>query len=75
MVISVVFVFLAVSLVVSGINEGLNELFAIRSKVLWQAIDDISRHVDTPRRILRLRDVLAELLVIEQRVLDQRLGE
>jgi hypothetical protein len=57
--ISVIFVFLVFSLVVSGINEGLNELFAIRSKVLWHAIDDISRQVDTPRRILRLRDVLA----------------
>jgi len=61
-IISVVFVFLVFSLIVSGINEGLSALFAIRSKVLWKTIDEFSRKVQTPNQILKFGDLLKFLV-------------
>ncbi len=58
-IVVVVFVFLVFSLVVSGINEGLIALFAIRSKVLWKVIGGFALKVDASQQpVLRLRDVL-----------------
>jgi len=50
-VIGTVFVFLVFSLIVSGVNEALAAVFAIRSKILWQTLKSLSAKTDKPERV------------------------
>ncbi len=56
-VIGTAFVFLIFSLVVSGVNEGLTAVFAIRSKILWQTLTGLAATSEAPEK-LRLMRVL-----------------
>jgi hypothetical protein len=50
-VIGTIFVFLVFSLIVSGVNEALSAVFAIRSKFLWQTLKSLSARTDKPDRL------------------------
>ena len=50
-VIGTAFVFLIFSLVVSGVNEGLTAVFAIRSKILWQTLTGLAATSEAPEKL------------------------
>ncbi len=57
-VVGTMFVFLVFSLVVSGVNELLAAVFAIRSKILWQTLEGLAGPTDAAFPRLTLRRVL-----------------
>ena len=68
--IGLVLAFLLLSLLVSGVNEGLNRLFSIRSKVLWAYLRDmiegeveVKSRTDTVMRRSRLPNSVVDVLL------------